>query len=136
MWYNAFVDFYVKKINPALRPPTAGLLFLLLGGMSMDENRLSITIIMHFDGGVELILSEYTTIDVSRRGKDLHINITSTAGDMALNAIYDKILEYLGEKESFDIVIKQGDKGSATFENMMADYHVNDYREVLHFTQK
>jgi len=99
------------------------------------DGKEAIAIIMQFEGGAELILKEHSTIDISRTGTDLHINVTNTNGDLAFNGVYDRILELSGESKIFNIVIQQG-RGSVPFAGVGADYHVNALREILHFTKK
>ena len=89
---------------------------------------------MHFTGR-ELTLDEYTTLDINRQGDQLHINATNTGQDMAFNSFYDKILEHLGDDETFTITIKK-EKGAATFTDMTADYYLNSAAEILHFGRR
>lgn len=95
----------------------------------------AITILVQFKGGGTLSLDEYTTIDISRSRGNLHINVTNEAGGLAFNAIYEILELELRGNETFNITVQQGD-GSATFSDMVVDYHINAFREILHFTKK
>ena len=95
-----------------------------------------ITILMQFEGDRELIFDTYSTLDIQRNNKQLNINTTNTADDLAFNTLYDMILEYLGERKTFDIKLRMGENGAAAFRGMMVNYHLNTEREMLTFGQK
>jgi len=90
-------------------------------------------ITLHFAGN-ELIISENTGINISRRGNETHINITNTEGNFAFNAIFEQIQKHLGDDKAFSLSVKQGEQ-IAVFENMTVAYHLNAGGEVLHFSE-
>lgn len=91
----------------------------------------NISLVLHLPGH-DLFFYDYTTLDIGRRGNEININITNSTPDLAFNATFDKILELLGNEESFSITVVT-EKGEVTFHSMAADYHLNNATEVLHF---
>jgi len=79
-----------------------------------------------------LVFSEYSTLDISRRGNEFNINVTNQNADLAFNAIYNKFLEYLEKDKTFTVTVKK-ENGEATFHNIAADYHLTGQGELLHF---
>jgi len=92
---------------------------------------MGITLLLHLPGG-ELPFMEYTTMDISRRDSDFHINTTNDKQDLAFNAFFDQIQGLLEGKKTFSITI-QAEKAQAAFDGMAVDYHLNTGIEVLHF---
>jgi hypothetical protein len=88
-------------------------------------------LIIHF-ASKEIIVSEYSTMDINRQGEQLHVNLTNDKDDLAFNSIYDEILELLGKEKTFAITI-QKEKGKATYADISVDYHLNGDVEILHF---
>jgi len=117
---------HAQSLVAASNTPPQGLSYWKKEGSGMD-----IVLILHFTAG-ELAIKEYTSLDISRRENEIHVNITNDKGNFAFNSLYDKILELLGDDESFKIEIKQ-EAGGATFTDIAADYHLNNAAEVLHF---
>ena len=101
----------------------------------MGNNNI-FAMIMKFEGCGELIIDNSHAIDVSRSGKQVHINITNTNGDLAFNDLYDRILEYLGEHKTFDVIMKLSNEKSIKFCGIVAEYHLNPHRELLRLWRK
>lgn len=95
---------------------------------------MDIALILNFSGG-EIVLEEYSRIDISRHGNEVHINVSNDNPDMAFNDKYNIILDLLGNDETFSVTVKK-EKGQATFENMAADYYLTNDGEMLHFGTK
>jgi len=82
----------------------------------------------------DLVIKEFTRLDMSRNDEATNINISNDENNLALNSLFDKIKENLGKNETFSITIEK-EAGKAKFDNMAATYHLNTNVEILHFSQ-
>ena len=93
----------------------------------------NITLILHLPAR-DLYLSKYSTLDINRRCKEFYINLTNNEPDFAFNAVFDEILEGLGESKTFSITAAK-EKGTAEFEDASVDYHHTGQGEILYFSK-
>ncbi len=85
--------------------------------------------------GKTLKLKNYTSINLSRNGQQIDINVTNTNNDLALNTIYDEIISLQGSDTSFGITIDAGEN-KAEFTNIISNYYNSGEVEVLHLATK
>jgi hypothetical protein len=97
----------------------------------MDDTKISLS--LHFASG-QIDIGDYQ-LDIQRQENRNHINITNSGMDFALNAIYEQILELMGDDEEFTVKVKS-EAGGVTFDHMTADYYFNTTMEILHFGKR
>ena len=72
------------------------------------------------------------TVNVSKRGRVVDVNLTNPAGDFAFDAIHDKILGSVGEDGHVDVEVSAG-SASRKYTGTKASYQFNAYGELLCF---
>jgi len=92
---------------------------------------MDISLVVHIKKK-ELTIDQYSTIDVNRSQGATNINITNTNKDLSLNGVFEQILKYLGDENTFSVTVKR-EVGELTFDTLAVDYHLNACGEVLHF---
>lgn len=97
---------------------------------------MAISILIQFSENRTLEIKEYSTINMSRNGRVLDINITNVNNDLALNAIYDKIVDLQGDTETFSIAVEAGENSKAEFSGIISNYYNSGETEILHLATK
>jgi len=92
-------------------------------------------IIMHFADNRELVLDKYSSLDISRRGREFHANATNTNPNLSFNDLFTQIQEYLGNDTTFSVTVVRGE-GRVTFDRISVDYYLTGQSEVLRFGQQ
>ncbi|MCL2197301.1 MAG: hypothetical protein FWB80_00100 [Defluviitaleaceae bacterium] len=83
----------------------------------------------------EMLTIEHCRLDVNRGLKNLSINVTNQNNDFSLNAIFNRIVENIGNDETFTVTVAS-ENGQAVFQNITANYHLTAHAEILSFFQK
>ena len=93
---------------------------------------MGIVLILNFTHG-DIVISEYTALDINRQCSGIHINVTNTLRDFAFNRVFEQIREISGDDGIFDVTARQ-ENGEVMFTGMTADYYLSNQAEILHFT--
>jgi len=79
---------------------------------------MDIAITMHFSNNKELVLENYSTLDISRKGREFNANATNTSPNLAFNDLFTEIQGYLGKDETFSVTVARGER-RATFDRIV-----------------
>ena len=101
----------------------------------MEESKTNMALQLSFPLGGVLTIDTYSTLDIQRNNKQIHINLTNNAHDLAFNSLYDEITELLGDYEEFALELRI-DGDLARHVGMVANYYYNGSYEVLHLGKK
>jgi hypothetical protein len=91
-----------------------------------------VTITIQFSKGETLEVKDYSNINVQRRLNHVDVNITVTPPTLALNTLYDKILECRVDGGTFDVIAKTDEGNEANYPRLAVDYYNTGDNEILH----
>lgn len=97
---------------------------------------MAITVLIQFSDGKSLEIKEYSTINIARNRTRVNINIANANNDLALNVLYDRIVDLQGDDETFNIAVKTESGGKAEYTGIVSDYYNSGENEILHLATK